>query len=155
RDLEVAYDGVVVVQGVDLDIEAGEIVALVGTNGAGKSTLLRALAGTQEASGGAVFFNGRDITHAPPHENAARGLTVMPGGAATFPALTVGDNLRAATWASPGAEARVAEVLDLFPRLSERWDHEARLLSGGEQQMVGLAQAFVQRPRLLLIDELS
>jgi branched-chain amino acid transport system ATP-binding protein len=154
RGLEVSYDGVVVVQDVDLDVEAGEIVALLGTNGAGKSTLLRAVGGTQEASAGAIVFDGRDITHAPPHENAQRGIIVMPGGAAVFPGLTVGDNLRAATWAQGGG-ARLDEVLGLFPALRTRWDTAASALSGGEQQMVGLAQAFVLRPRLLLIDELS
>ena len=154
RDLAVDYDGVVVVSDVDLDIDVGEIVALLGTNGAGKSTLLQAIAGTQEASGGAVFFDGRDITHAPPHENAARGIAVMPGGAATFPALTVADNLRAAAWPTHN-EHRIDEVLDLFPALRDRLDTAAGQLSGGEQQMVGLAQAFVMQPRLLLIDELS
>lgn len=154
RDLEVSYDNVVVVSDVDLDVDVGEIVALLGTNGAGKSTLLHAIAGTQEASGGAVFFDGRDITHAPPHENAARGVAVMPGGAATFPALTVADNLRAAAWPT-GNEHRIDEVLDLFPVLRTRLDTAAGSLSGGEQQMVGLAQAFVMQPRLLLIDELS
>jgi branched-chain amino acid transport system ATP-binding protein len=154
RDLEVAYDGVVVVEGVDLDVDVGEVVALLGTNGAGKSTVLRAIAGTQEASGGAIVFDGRDITHAPPHENAARGIAVMPGGSATFPALTVADNLRAAAWSSR-AEGRIDEVLDLFPALRDRLDVAAGSLSGGEQQMVGLAQAFVMQPRLLLIDELS
>ena len=156
RDLEVAYDGVVVVSEVDLDVDEGEIVALLGTNGAGKSTLLRAIAGTQEASAGAILFEGRDVTHAPPHENAARGIVVMPGGAATFPGLTVADNLRAATWAGgPDAEARVDEVLALFPALQNRLNAVASTLSGGEQQMVGLAQAFVLKPTLLLIDELS
>jgi branched-chain amino acid transport system ATP-binding protein len=154
RDLEVAYDGVVVVRGVDLDVDEGEIVALLGTNGAGKSTILRAIAGTQEASAGAVLFDGRDVTHAPPHENAGRGVVVMPGGAATFPDLTVADNLRAAAW-SAQAEDRIAEALDLFPELRDRVDTPAASLSGGEQQMVGLAQAFIQQPKLLLIDELS
>jgi branched-chain amino acid transport system ATP-binding protein len=147
RDLEVSYDGVVVVRGVDLDIDEGEVVALVGTNGAGKSTLLRALAGTQEASGGAIYFDGRDVTHSPPHENTARGVVVMPGGAATFPGLTVSDNLRVA--------GDVDAALAVFPQLRDRADTPAAMLSGGEQQMVGLAQAFVLRPRLLLIDELS
>jgi branched-chain amino acid transport system ATP-binding protein len=148
RDLEVGYDGVVVVQGVDLEVDEGEIVALVGTNGAGKSTLLHAIAGTQEATGGAILFDGRDVTHAPPHENARRGIVVMPGGAATFPGLTVADNIKA-------AGGRLADVVDLFPALAARADTTAGSLSGGEQQMVGLAQALVLRPRLLLIDELS
>ncbi|MDQ1446356.1 MAG: hypothetical protein QOI20_2820 [Acidimicrobiaceae bacterium] len=154
RDLEVGYDGVVVVSEVDLDVDAGEVVALLGTNGAGKSTLLRAIAGTQEATAGAIVFDGREITHAPPHENAARGIAVMPGGTATFGALTVADNLRAAAW-SLHAEDRIEAVLDLFPALRERLDTPAASLSGGEQQMVGLAQAFVMQPRLFLIDELS
>jgi branched-chain amino acid transport system ATP-binding protein len=148
RDLEVGYDGVVVVQGVDLEVDEGEVVALVGTNGAGKSTLLHAIAGTQEATGGAILFDGRDITHAPPHENARRGIVVMPGGSATFGGLTVADNIKA-------AGGRLEDVLDLFPALAARADTPAGSLSGGEQQMVGLAQALVLRPKLLLIDELS
>jgi ABC-type branched-subunit amino acid transport system ATPase component/predicted MFS family arabinose efflux permease len=152
RGLEVAYDGVVVVEDVDLDVREGEVVALLGTNGAGKSTLLRAMAGTQEASGGAIVFDGRDITHAPPHEIAARGIAVMPGGAATFPTLTVADNLRAASVASGQP---YEQSLALFERLLEGLDTPAGALSGGEQQMLGLAQAFLAKPRLLLIDELS
>ncbi|MCU1673577.1 MAG: ABC-type branched-chain amino acid transport system, ATPase component, partial [Frankiales bacterium] len=139
RDVDVAYDGVQVLFGVDLDVAEGEVVALLGTNGAGKSTLLRAIAGTQEASNGAIFLNGRDITHLPPHENAASGVVMIPGGAAVFPSLSVAENLRAACWTlqdEPEAVAtRTAEVLDLFPVLRERLDQPAGSLSGGEQQM--------------------
>ncbi|MFN2521843.1 MAG: MFS transporter [Mycobacteriales bacterium] len=159
RDVDVAYDGVQVLFGVDLDVAAGEIVALVGTNGAGKSTLLRAIAGTQEASNGAIFLNGRDITHLPPHENAAAGVVMMPGGAAVFPSLSVAENLRAAAWTlqdEPAAVAlRTAEVLELFPVLRDRLDSPAGELSGGEQQMVGLSQALLMDPKLLMVDELS
>jgi branched-chain amino acid transport system ATP-binding protein len=158
RDVDVEYDGVQVLFGVDADIEEGEIVALLGTNGAGKSTLLRAISGTQQASAGAIVFDGRDITHMPPHEVAARGITHMPGGRGIFPELTVRDNLLAATWLSTdAAQAReqLAEVFDIFPVLRERADVDAGLLSGGEQQQLSLAQAFLSKPRVLLIDELS
>jgi branched-chain amino acid transport system ATP-binding protein len=159
RDIDVAYGGVQVLYGVDLDVRRGEIVALVGTNGAGKSTLLRAMAGVTEASGGAIFFDGRDITHLPPHSIAAAGVVSMPGGAAAFPSLTVAENLRAAAWTGrddPDEIARrTGEVLELFPILRDRWQAPAGTLSGGEQQMVGLAQALLMSPELLLVDELS
>ncbi|MCU1591892.1 MAG: ABC-type branched-chain amino acid transport system, ATPase component [Frankiales bacterium] len=159
RGVEVAYGGVQVLYGVDLDVGRGEIVALVGTNGAGKSTLLRAIAGVTEASGGAIFLDGRDITHLPPHTIASLGVVSMPGGAAVFPGLTVAENIRSAAWThrddEAGVAARTAEVLGLFPILRERWDAQAGTLSGGEQQMVGLAQALLMSPQLLLVDELS
>ena len=159
RDVDVEYDGVQVLFGVDFDLEEGEIVALLGTNGAGKSTLLRAIAGVQEASNGAIFLDGVDITHVPPHENARNGVVMMPGGHATFPGLSVAENLRAAAWMHREDEdyvrTRMEEVLTFFPVLRERHDQVAGNLSGGEQQMVGLGQAFLMKPRLLMIDELS
>ena len=158
RSVDVAYDGVQVLFGVDFDVADGEIVALLGTNGAGKSTLLRAISGTQEASGGAIVFDGRDITHMPPHEVAARGVVQMPGGRGIFPGLTVEEHLSLARWtgrASEETDALVREVYELFPVLRERADEPARVLSGGEQQMLSLAQVLLTRPRLLMIDELS
>ncbi len=168
RDVDVDYDGVQVLFGVDFHVDEGEIVALLGTNGAGKSTLLRAISGTHAASGGAIVFDGRDTTHVPPYEVAKRGIVHMPGGRGIFPGLSVRENLRLATWthheidpedpifrASPIEDIDVDEVLEIFPALVQRLDTPAGALSGGEQQMVSLAQAFLQRPRLLLIDELS
>jgi branched-chain amino acid transport system ATP-binding protein len=158
RDIDVEYDGVQVLFGVDFEVEEGEILALLGTNGAGKSTLLRAISGTQEASAGAIVFDGRDITHMPPHEIAGRNIVHMPGGRGVFPGLTVRDNLLLGNWlhADP-AEVRTAmtEVFEIFPRLRERLDEPAGALSGGEQQQLSLAQAFLMRPKLLMIDELS
>jgi ABC-type branched-subunit amino acid transport system ATPase component/MFS family permease len=161
REVDVAYDGgVQVLFSVDLDVEEGEIIALLGTNGAGKSTLLRAISGTQEASGGAIVFDGRDITHMPPHEIAQRRVVQMPGGKGIFPGLTVRENLQLGGWINdelPAAEKRrlIAETYQIFPRLRERADEPAGLLSGGEQQQLSLAQAFLMQPKLLLIDELS
>jgi len=159
RDVDVAYDGITVLHGVDFDVQRGEIVALVGTNGSGKSTLLRAIGGTQQASNGAVFLDGRDITHLPPHEIAALGVVTMPGGAAVFPSLSVAENLQAAAWTLHDQPELVAErteqVLELFPVLRERLDQQAGTLSGGEQQMVGLSQALLLAPTLLMVDELS
>ena len=158
RDVTVHYDNVQVLFGVDLDIDEGDIVALLGTNGAGKSTLLRAISGTHEASGGAVVFDGRDVTHMPPHEIAHRGVVHMPGGRGVFPALTVRENLvlaRELLDDDADLDARLAEVFEIFPILRERSSTPAGALSGGEQQQLGLAQAFLASPRLLLIDELS
>ena len=158
RDVDVAYDGVQVLFGVDFDVEEGEIIALLGTNGAGKSTLLRAISGTAQASGGAIVFDGRDVTHMPPHEIAARHVIHMPGGRGVFPGLTVRDNLLLANWLTDDPDeirAALAEVFEIFPLLRERPDTLAADLSGGEQQQLSLAQAFLSKPRLLMIDELS
>ena len=159
RDLDVAYEGgVQVLFGVDFDVEEGEIVALLGTNGAGKSTLLRAISGSQPAASGAVVLDGRDITYLPPHETARRGVISMPGGRGVFPGLTVRENLLLGNWMVDDQTEmmrRLDEVFGIFPVLAERADLTADMLSGGEQQQLSLAQAFLARPRLLLIDELS
>jgi ABC-type branched-subunit amino acid transport system ATPase component len=159
RDLDVAYDDVQILFNLDLDVREGEILALVGTNGSGKSTLLRAIQGLQPARNGAIFFDGRNVTEAPPHENAQRGIVYMPGGQGVFPGMTVEDNLKTAAWTRRDDDAAVAQDLEnlyeVFPRIKERLQALAGSLSGGEQQMVALAQAFLMRPRLLMIDELS
>ncbi len=159
RDIDVAIDEVQILYRVDLDIREGEIVALVGTNGAGKSTLLRAICGLQQSSNGAIFFDGRDITYLGTHELARMGVVYMPGGQGVFPQMSVRDNLQTAAWMSRTADAdpraEIERVLDFFPRLRERIDVEAGTMSGGEQQMLALGQAFLMKPRLLMIDELS
>jgi branched-chain amino acid transport system ATP-binding protein len=158
RNVGVEYQGVQVLFDVDVDIEEGEIVALLGTNGAGKSTLLRAISGLQEASTGGIVFDGRDITHMPTHEIAARGVVQMPGGRGVFPGLSVRENLLLGTWLTEDPaenQTRVAEVLQIFADLRDRIDVRAGDLSGGQQQQLSLAQAFLAKPKLLLIDELS
>ncbi|MGZ4708635.1 MAG: MFS transporter [Acidimicrobiales bacterium] len=159
RGLNVFYGSVPVLFDVDFEIDEGEIIALLGTNGAGKSTLLKAICGVVEADKGAVIFDGRDITHAPPNEIAAFGITQVPGGQGVFPSLSVGENLRVAGWLDRRKPAlsreRVEEVLELFPALRSRLSEPAANLSGGQQQMLALGMAFLARPRLLLIDELS
>ncbi len=159
RDLSVGYDGVRVLAGVDVEIAEREIVALLGTNGAGKSTLLRAIGGVTEADGGAVVFDGRDITHAPPDEIARLGIAQMPGGEGVFPELTVEENLRAAAWQVRGRRGAIEEhvqaAIDAAPLLAGRRRERAGNLSGGQQQQLALAMVLLTGPRLLLIDELS
>jgi branched-chain amino acid transport system ATP-binding protein len=157
RDVDVSYGSVQVLFNVDLVVDEGEIVALLGTNGAGKSTLLRAVSGTQEASNGAILFDGRDITHLPPNDISKLGVITMPGGKGVFPGLSVRENLALALWNCPEEEqaARLEEIFGFFPVLRERVNQDAASLSGGEQQMVALGQAFLSRPKLLMIDELS
>ncbi|GIU85213.1 MAG: hypothetical protein KatS3mg008_1988 [Acidimicrobiales bacterium] len=159
RGLQVSYGDVQVLFDVDLEVGEGEIIALLGTNGAGKSTLLKAVSGVVEASKGAVIFDGRDITHAPPHEIAAMGVVQIPGGQGVFPSLTVWENLRVAGWLRRRDESFVQrgmeEVWEHFPVLRERADEPAANLSGGQQQMLALGMAFLQEPKLLMIDELS
>jgi branched-chain amino acid transport system ATP-binding protein len=159
RGVDVAYDQVQVLFDVDFEVASGEIVALLGTNGAGKSTLLRAISGIVDPIGGAIFFEGRDVTHADPNTKSEIGVIQVPGGRGIFPSLTVGENIRAAGWMfrdEPGYRKEAVErVLGYFPVLRTRWDTPAGSLSGGEQQMLSLGQAFIARPKLLLIDELS
>jgi len=120
---------------------------------------LKAISGITEANYGAVLFDGRDITHAPPNEIAAIGITQMPGGNGVFPSLSVRENLRAAGWLLRSdraeQERRIVEVLEVFPALASREDETAVNLSGGQQQMLALAMSLLARPRLLIIDELS
>lgn len=157
RGLSVAYGRVRVLESVDLRVDAGETVALLGTNGAGKSTLLRAISGILPPMSGRVWLGGEDVTGRRAHEIVRRGIVQMPGGRATFPGLTVEQNLRVGTTAIPRSDraARTREVIELFPWLAERRDQPAGSLSGGQQQMLALARALVARPRLLMIDELS
>ena len=158
RDVEVAYGNVQVLFGVDMEVDEGEIVALLGTNGAGKSTLLNAISGVTEADRGAIIFDGRDITHAPPNEIAAMGIAQVPGGKGVFPSLTVAENLELAAWLhrkDSDGTGGLARVHELFPILETRRGDPAGDLSGGQQQMLALAMAFLSRPRLLMIDELS
>jgi ABC-type branched-subunit amino acid transport system ATPase component/predicted MFS family arabinose efflux permease len=159
RGIEVAYDQVQVLFGVDMEVRPGEIVALLGTNGAGKSTLLRAISGSLDPIGGAIFFDGRDITHTDAQATVKLGVVQVPGGKAVFPTLTVAEHLRAAGWLYRDdpeyLKQATEEVLVTFPRLRERIDQMAGNLSGGEQQMLALGMAFIAKPKLLMIDELS
>jgi len=155
--LQVAYGRSLVLDGLSFEVAAGEIVALLGTNGAGKSTLLKAISGILPIRGGAVTFDDADITSARPDRIVAAGLVQMPGGRATFPGLTVAENLRIGGITVRRAErdARVREVLGQFPVLAERRGQLAGTMSGGQQQMLALARALMSRPKLLMIDELS
>ena len=159
KGLTVSYDGVRVLFGVDLEIRRGEMVALLGTNGAGKSTTLNAISGIVEPDGGNIWFEGEGITGFAPEQTAARGVIQVPGGRGVFPGLTVEENLKMGSFLIRRDQAlvgeRMSEVIELFPRLGERMRQRAGLLSGGERQMLTLAQSFVLRPKLLLIDELS
>ena len=159
RNLDAGYGGRQVLFGVNFDVKEGEIVALLGTNGAGKSTLLKSISGVVEADRGAVILDGRDVTHAPPNEIAALGISQMPGGQGVFGGLTVNENLQLAGWTRrhdpEGRAGAVEDVLTMFPLLRERLHRDAGDLSGGQQQMLALGMAFVAKPRVLLIDELS
>ncbi len=157
--VEAAYGSLQVLFGVDMGVERNEMLALLGTNGAGKSTVLKSLAGLLPPTAGRIVFDGRDITGMPAEEVAHLGLSLVPGGKGVFPTLTVAENLRLASWMvrhdpRAAAEGR-AGVEAMFPILRQRHDQLAGDLSGGEQQQLSLAMAFITRPKLLCIDELS
>ena len=158
RGVDAGYDGVQVLFGVDLEVRQGEVLALLGTNGAGKSTLLRVVSGLLPATRGAVVFQGRDVTRLDPVAMAGLKVVQVPGGRGVFPTLTVAEHFTAAAWLlrdDPELDARREHVLELFPRLRERYEQMAGNLSGGEQQQLALGMAFLARPELLIIDELS
>jgi branched-chain amino acid transport system ATP-binding protein len=151
------YGRVMALKGVDLDVNDGEIVTLIGANGAGKSTLMMTICGNPRAREGTIEFAGRDITHMPTHEIARLNLAQAPEGRRIFSRMTVLENLQmGATTAEPAAFDRDLErVLTLFPRLQQRLTQRGGTLSGGEQQMLAIARALMARPRLLLLDEPS
>lgn len=146
-----------VVHDVSLDVPVGEVTAMLGPNGAGKSTIALAIAGLARVTKGAIIIDGASVVGKKPDRVRAAGVSVVPEGRRLLPQLTVQDNLKVASY-SLGKKA-AAEGLDytlsLFPELEKRWDIGGRLLSGGEQQMVVLAQALVSKPKVLVVDELS
>jgi ABC-type branched-subunit amino acid transport system ATPase component len=154
-----SYGPLQVLFDVDLTVPTGGRVGLLGTNGAGKSTLLRVIAGLARPSAGSVCFAGRDVTGVPTEERVGLGMTLLEGGRATFPSLTVAESLRVGAYPYLSDRLRVErsvdDALDLFPALRPRLGQRAGTLSGGEQQMLALAKALLARPRLLMIDELS
>lgn len=155
--LDVPRAGRPVLHGVTVEIAPGEVTALLGPNGAGKSTLVLAVAGVLRATAGRVLLGDDDLTGRRPERIRHAGVAVVPEGRRLLSELTVADNLRVATYAldRDAAAGGVAYALELFPELEERWNTTARSLSGGQQQMVVLAQALASRPSVLLVDELS
>jgi branched-chain amino acid transport system ATP-binding protein len=146
-----------VLLGVDLEVPSGEITTLLGPNGAGKSTLVLAIGGMLKATAGAIHIGDHDLTGAKPDKIRAAGVAVVPEGRRLLPSLTIADNLKVATYnlGNGEAEAGVEYALELFPELERRFDTPARSLSGGEQQMVVLAQALASKPKVIVVDELS
>jgi branched-chain amino acid transport system ATP-binding protein len=144
-------------KGVDIDVNEGEIVTLIGANGAGKSTLMMTICGNPRAREGAIVFDGEDITTLPTHEIARRKLAQSPEGRRIFSRMTVLENLQMGSTVSDAAhfDQDLERVLVLFPRLKERIGQRGGTLSGGEQQMLAIARALMSRPRLLLLDEPS
>lgn len=141
---------------VTLQVDRGEVVAVVGANGAGKSTLLRSIMGLVKISGGSIRLGGEDITRCKPHQLVARGAAFVPEGRRLFGAMSAEENLRAAMPRTcPDAEERIAEVMSIFPQLAEKRRSVAWTLSGGEQQMVAFGRALMSRPKLLVVDEPS
>lgn len=157
--VDFSYGPVQVLFDASLEVRKGETLALLGTNGAGKSTLLRVISGLEHADRGAVRVSGRTVTYADPATRVHLGIVQVPGGRSVYPQLTVSENLLIGGYTllgdAHGLEKRAAEVLERFPVLEQRLDQPAGTLSGGEQQMLGLATAMILRPEILLIDELS
>jgi branched-chain amino acid transport system ATP-binding protein len=155
--LEVAYGPVTVLHGVGFEVRAGEVVALLGTNGAGKSTLLKAISGVLPTRAGTVRLDGEDLGGLRPRTRVERGIVQVPGGRATFPGLTIDENLQLGALLAPASERadRLAEVRARFGWLADRGSQLAGSLSGGQQQILAVARALLARPRVLLIDELS
>jgi branched-chain amino acid transport system ATP-binding protein len=155
--LESGHGKIRVLHGIDLQVTAGEVVALLGPNGAGKTTLLRALSGLLPVNAGDVRFGGRDITNATPRETAREGLVHVIEGHRVFTQLSVTDNLLLAAYDLPRGEraARLEQALSFFPEIAAKRHERGGALSGGQQQMLTVAQGLIRRPRLLMLDEPS
>jgi len=157
RDVVIRYGPLVALRGVNLTVDEGEIVTLLGANGAGKTTCLEGIVGILPKDDGNIVFAGEDITRRPPEQIVRRSLTLVREGRKVFVDLTIEENLRLGAATLPGSEydELLDDMLELFPVLRERFDGRAGLLSGGEQQQLAVARALMSRPRLLLLDEPS
>ena len=156
--LQVAYGGIQAVEGIDLEVRDGELVALIGANGAGKTTTLKAITGTQPWSAGEVSYQGRTIRGKGAHELVSRGLAMVPEGRGVFARMTIVENLMMGAYTrrdAGGVRRDVERMFETFPRLKERAAQLAGTLSGGEQQMLAMARALMSAPKLLLLDEPS
>jgi len=155
--VETYYGKIVALRGVDMQVNTGEIVTLIGANGAGKSTLMMTICGDPRARVGAISFEGEDITRVPTHEIMRRGIAHAPEGRRIFPRMTVLENLQmgATTTDLSHFDADLENAYTLFPVLKRRMNQRGGTLSGGEQQMLAIARALMSRPRLLLLDEPS
>ena len=157
-DLRVSYGGIAAVKGISLEVERGEIVTLIGANGAGKTSTLKAIVGLVPAQSGDIALFGESLRGVPTHRIVGRGVALVPEGRAIFGNLTVAENLELGAFLKrePALRGeRLARVLKLFPRLSERMAQEGGTLSGGEQQMLAIGRALMSDPKLLLLDEPS
>jgi branched-chain amino acid transport system ATP-binding protein len=154
-DLTVHHGQLRAVDGLSLEVEKGEVLAIIGANGAGKSTFLRALAGLNPPTSGTVLLDGRDVTRLPAHKRVAAGIALVPEGRRLFPSLTVEENLLTGTYRRRGGPWSLDAVYELFPWMPDRRRQSAAQLSGGEQQSVAIGRALLSNPALLLIDELS
>jgi branched-chain amino acid transport system ATP-binding protein len=157
RDLEVGYGTIPALHGIDLDVEKGEIVTLIGANGAGKTTTLRTISGLLKPRRGEVTFNGQSINGVKPHVITARGISHVPEGRGIFSNLTVQDNLELGAYLRKDkiTQAEYDRVFALFPVLEQRIKQSAGTLSGGEQQMLAISRALMAKPAVLLLDEPS
>ena len=157
RGVKTFYGSIMALGGVDIDVQEGEIVTIIGANGAGKSTLMMTICGTPQAREGTIVFDGRDITHLPTHEIVRARIAQSPEGRRIFPRMTVLENLQLGAALAEAAHFTedVSKIFRLFPILERRRDQRGGTLSGGEQQMLAIGRALMSRPRLLLLDEPS
>lgn len=158
QNVHTFYGHIHALKGINLFVEEGEVVTLVGSNGAGKSTSLRSISGMVRSKQGSIRLAGRDITGMKPHEITALGVGHVPEGRRIFPLLTVQENLEIGAWnvkSRSEISRRTEQMFELFPRLRERFQQKGGTLSGGEQQMLAIARALMAEPRILLLDEPS
>ena len=158
KGVQIAYGGIRAVKGIDLSVEQGELVCLIGANGAGKTTTLKGITGLEPVKSGTIRYDGEDITGKHSFQLVRKGLSMVPEGRGVFGALTIEENLAMGAYARNDRSAikqDVERVFQLFPRLKERRKQTAGTLSGGEQQMLAMGRAMMSRPKLLLLDEPS
>lgn len=155
EDLYVSYGEVAIISGLDLLVERGKIISLLGSNCSGKSTLINTISGLIAPASGKIIFENNEITRMKPHDIVLKGIAQVPEGRRIFPNMTVLDNLRVAMWAASTPEKEIEQVFGLFPILKQRTKQVATTLSGGEQQMLAISRAMLLKPKLLMLDEPS
>ena len=158
KNIHTYYGNIQALKGIDIEVEEGEVISLIGANGAGKTTTLMTTCGIIPARTGSIIFKGKDITHTPPEEIVKMGICQVPEGRRIFPHLTVAENLDMGTFLrndKAGIKEDLGYVYSLFPILEDRKNQAGGTLSGGEQQMLAISRALMSRPKVLLLDEPS